>query len=63
VGSGLLTDLREAVLAVGLLGVTVASLYWLIVGDLLWTFVVGEVFGLMLGVGLLVAAGPRRRRP
>ena len=52
----------EAVLAVALLGVVVAGLYRLIMGDLPWTFFLGELVGLALGVCLLVAAGPRRSR-
>lgn len=50
----------EAVLAVILLGITVAGLYRLIVGEIPWTFFLGELVGLGLGAGLLVVAGPRR---
>lgn len=56
-------DLGEAVLATALLGLTVAGLYRLIVGDVPWTFFLGEIAGLGMGVSLLVATGPRRRRP
>ena len=58
-----LTDLREAFFAVVFLGVTVVGLYWLIVGDVPWSFLVGEVFGLALGMGLLMVATPRKHRP
>jgi len=59
----LLADFTEAVIAVALLGVTVAVLYRLIVGDVPWTFFVGEILGLGMGVSLLMVTGPRRRRP
>jgi hypothetical protein len=55
-------DFFEAVIAVGLLGVTVAVLYRLIIGDIPWTFFIGELVGLGMGVSLLMVAGPRRRR-
>ena len=58
-----LVDLKEACLAVSFLGLTVLGLYWLIVGEVPWSFLVGEVMGLGLGIGLLMVAGPRRRRP
>ncbi|MBI2320351.1 MAG: hypothetical protein HY534_06730 [Chloroflexi bacterium] len=58
-----LVDLREASLAVAFLGVTVLGLYWLIAGEVPWSFLIGEVIGLGLGIGLLMVAGPRRRRP
>ena len=58
-----LTDLKEAFFAVCFLGVTVLGLYWLINGEVPWSFVVGEILGLGLGIGLLMVAGPRRRRP
>jgi hypothetical protein len=63
VGEQFLEDLRDAFFAVCLLGVTVLGLYWLIVGEVPWTFLVGEVIGLGLGFGLLMVASPRRRRP
>jgi hypothetical protein len=55
-------DFFEAVVAVGLLGLTVAVLYRLIIGDIPWTFFIGELVGLGMGVSLLMVAGPRRRR-
>jgi hypothetical protein len=59
-----LQDFLEAVLAVTLLGVTVAILYRLLIGEVPWTFFVGEVVGLGMGLTLLMATGPRRsRRP
>ena len=58
-----LHDFLEAVVAVVLLGITVAVLYRLIVGEVPLTFFVGELIGLGMGVSLLMAAGPRRRRP
>ena len=57
-----LEDFLEAVLAVTLLGIAVAVLYRLLIGDVPWTFFVGEVVGLGMGVSLLMATGPRRRR-
>jgi hypothetical protein len=58
----IVTEAIQAVVAVALLGVTVAGLYRLFMGDLPWTFFIGELLGLGLGAGLLVVAGPRRRR-
>jgi len=55
-------DFLEALLATALLGVTVAVLYRLIVGEVPWTFFVGELVGLAMGVSLLLAAGPRPHR-
>ena len=57
-----LQDFLEATLAVTLLGITVAVLYRLLIGEVPWTFFVGEVVGLGMGVTLLMATGPRRRR-
>jgi hypothetical protein len=57
-----LHDFLEAVIAVALLGVTVAVLYRLIVGEVPITFFIGELIGLGMGVSLLMVAGPRRRR-
>ena len=57
-----LEDFLEAVLAVTLLGIAVAVLYRLLIGEVPWTFFVGEVVGLGMGVSLLMATGPRRRR-
>jgi len=57
-----LEDFLEAVLAVTLLGIAVAVLYRLLIGDVPWPFFVGEVVGLGMGVSLLMATGPRRRR-
>ncbi|MBM2810740.1 MAG: hypothetical protein HW416_1499 [Chloroflexi bacterium] len=56
-----LHDLVEAVIAVTLLGVTVAILYRLLIGEVPVTFFIGEIVGLGMGVSLLMAAGPRRR--
>jgi len=56
-------DFFEALIAVALLGVTVALLYRLIIGEIPWTFFIGELVGLGMGVSLLMVAGPRRRRP
>jgi len=58
-----LEDFLEALTAVALLGVTVAVLYRLIVGEVPWTFFAGEIVGLGMGVSLLMVAGPKRRRP
>jgi hypothetical protein len=55
-------DFFEALVAVALLGVTVALLYRLIIGEIPWTFFIGELVGLGMGVSLLMVAGPRRRR-
>lgn len=57
-----LQDFVEAVVAVVLLGITVAVLYRLIIGEVPWTFFVGEVVGLGMGVSLLMVASPRRPR-
>jgi uncharacterized MnhB-related membrane protein len=57
-----LHDLLEAVIAVALLGVTVAILYRLLIGEVPITFFIGEIAGLAMGVSLLMVAGPRRRR-
>ena len=54
-------DFLEALLATALLGVTVAVLYRLIVGEVPWTFFAGELVGLAMGVSLLLVAGPRAR--
>lgn len=54
-------DFREAVVATCLLGIVVAGLYRLIMGELPWSFLVGEGFGLLIGMTLLVISGPRRR--
>ena len=54
-------DFREAVIATCLLGLLVAGLYRLIMGDLPWSFLVGELFGLFIGMSLLIVSGPRRR--
>lgn len=40
-----------------------AGLYWLIVGEVPWTFFLGEVLGLGIGITLLMVAGPKRRSP
>jgi hypothetical protein len=58
-----LADLRDAFLAALLLGITVLVLYRLIVGEVPWTFLIGELIGLALGTGLLFVASPKRRRP
>ena len=57
-----MAEFVEAVIAVALLGVTVAILYRLIIGDVPWTFFIGELVGLAMGVGLLVGTGPKRQR-
>ncbi len=62
-GNQFLADFFEALIAVALLGVTVAVLYRLIIGEVPWTFFVGELLGLGMGVSLLMVTGPRRRRP
>ncbi len=54
-------DFREALLATCLLGILVVGLYRLIMGDLPWSFLVGELLGLLIGMTLLVVSGPRRR--
>lgn len=58
-----LEDLRDAFLAVCMLGFTVLVLYRMIMGEVPWTFLIGEVIGLGLGMGLLMVASPKRRRP
>jgi F0F1-type ATP synthase assembly protein I len=61
-GRELLSELVEALIAVALLGVTVAILYRLIIGEIPWTFFVGELIGLGMGVSLLMMTGPKRHR-
>ena len=56
------TETLEAAVAMVLLGLVVAGLYWLFMGSVPWTFFLGELLGLGMGAGLLVAAGPRHRR-
>jgi len=56
-------EILEAFFAMILLGVTVAGLHLLIMGNVPWTFFIGELIGLGMGAGLLVAAGPRGSRP
>lgn len=58
----LVTEICEAALAMVLLGLLVAGLYWLFMGTLPWTFFLGELLGFGLGFGLLVVASPRRPR-
>jgi len=48
-------------LATFLLGMLVAGLYRLIMGDLPWSFLVGELIGLFIGMSLLIITSPRRR--
>jgi hypothetical protein len=61
-GRSALADFLEALLAVGLLGLTVAVLYRLFVGELPWTFFLGELLGLGMGMTILMTAGPKARR-
>ena len=58
-----LSQVFEAAVAMVMLGVLVAALYWLFMGTLPWTFFIGELLGFGLGFGLLVVASPRRPRP
>ena len=60
-GRSVLADCLEAVLATAALGVVVALLYRLVIGEIPATFFIGEVVGLAMGVCLLIAAGPRAR--
>jgi hypothetical protein len=57
-------DLREVLIATTLLGLTVAGLYRIIIGEVPWTFFVGEVVGILMGLSLITAAlpSPRPRR-
>ncbi len=55
-----LREILEAIVAMVLLGATVAGLYLLIMGSVPWTFFIGEVVGMGMGAGLLIATGPRR---
>lgn len=58
----LLEEVLEAALAMVLLGLTVAGLYALVLQSVPpATFFLGELVGLLLGIPLLVVAGPRRR--
>jgi F0F1-type ATP synthase assembly protein I len=54
-------DFREALVATCLLGILIGGLYRLIMGDLPWSFIVGELIGLFIGMSLLVITSPRRR--
>ena len=58
----ILNEIGQAALAMVLLGLLVAGLYWLFMGSLPWTFFLGELLGFGLGFGLLVVASPRRSR-
>ncbi len=59
----LLEEAVAATLAMSVLGVIVALLYWLFTGLSPWPGVVlGEVAGLGWGIVLLTLASPRRRR-
>ncbi|HZT06980.1 MAG TPA: hypothetical protein VFC51_08105 [Chloroflexota bacterium] len=53
-------DFCEALVATGLLGATVAVIYRLVMGEVPWSFFLGEILGLGMGVGLLTASLPRR---
>ncbi len=61
-GRGYWADFREVLLATFLLGLTVAGLYRLIIGEVPWTFFVGEIVGILMGLSLITAAIPRPRR-
>ena len=58
-------DLREVLVATTLLGLTVAGLYRLIIGEVPWTFFAGEFVGILMGLSLITSAlpRPRPRRP
>ena len=57
-----LADLREVLLATALLGLTVAGLYRIIIGEVPWTFFLGELLGIAMGLSLVASALPRPRR-
>jgi len=60
----LIEDTLAAVVAVSVLGVVVAGMYWLLTGISPWPYVVlGETGGLGFGVAILALSSPRRRRP
>lgn len=59
----LLEELREALKALIVLVVALTILYRLATDLPLAPFIVGEVIGCLLGLGLLVIASPRRRLP
>lgn len=56
-------EFREALKALALLVVALTVLYWLVTDLPLAPFIVGEIIGCLLGLGLLVIASPRRRLP
>jgi hypothetical protein len=60
----LIEDTLAALVAVSVLGVVVAAMYWVLTGVSPWPYVVlGETGGLGFGVAALALCSPRRRRP
>jgi hypothetical protein len=60
----LIEDTLAALVAVSVLGVVVAAMYWFLTGISPWPYVVlGETGGLGFGVAILALTSPRRRRP
>ena len=55
-------DLREVLIATLLLSLTVAGLYRLIIGEVPWSFFVGELLGILMGTSLITSAIARPRR-
>jgi hypothetical protein len=56
------SDIREVLLATALLGLTVAGLYRIIIGEVPWSFFVGEILGILMGLSIITSAIPRSRR-
>ena len=54
-------DLREVLVATIMLGLTVAGLYRIIIGEVPWTFFAGEFVGILMGLSLITSALPRPR--
>jgi hypothetical protein len=63
VGGSYWADFREVLLATLLLGLTVAGLYRLIIGEVPWSFFFGEILGILMGISLITSAIPRPRNP
>jgi hypothetical protein len=57
----LIGDIVEAAVLSVVLGALVAGLYRILAGELTWSFIGGDIVGIVLGFSLLVSTAPRRR--